>query len=545
MAHQRDPSRVYIFDTTNRDGEQGTSGAIQGKESKLIIAGALAVAHVDRIEAGFPFSSPADFEAVQAIAREVHGPMIFGLSRAPIQIGRKASTADIEITYAAVQDAEYRGIHVFSVLFDPYSLQQYGYTREQVVDGAAIGVAHAKYLLQGRGQVEFSFQNATTTNLDWVLEGYTRMVKAGADVVNVPDTVGYNHPEEIYDIITALRKELPSNVMISIHCHNDLGLAVANSLAAVKAGADIIECTVNGIGERAGNASLEEVVMNMAIRSDMVGGRTVGVDMKMLNYLSGLVSEHYDVPVQPNKAIVGSNAFRHRAGIHQDGMVKGRLYEIMRPEDVGWTGEGFELTARSGYAGVALRLKRLGYDVTDDLRGRLMPVFKALADEKLVIGDADLVCLMDTINGTAEPKYRLVDMSITKAEGSDDYTATVVLDMFGEYRSASSTNGATEHHHGAVNALYTAIDQVIRPIGVHLVSYQPINIGVGSEATAEVTVVLSRNPQFDGRIRPFDGMYVGRARHMDTLRASAMAYLDAVRKNYIAVAAYALQIAKT
>ena len=398
MIHTRNPQRIYIFDTTNRDGEQATAGAIYGIESKLIICRALANAKIDRIEAGFPASSQGDFDAVREIAKVVKGPMIFGLARVPIAGKGAMSYDDINVAYNAVQDAQYRGIHTFSILFDPHSLSKYGVTQEQVIEGAFKGVKHARHLLGNNGQVEFSFQNATIAPIDWVVNGYKAMVEAGADIINVPDTVGYCYPDEISRLIKCLRAELSPHAMISIHCHNDLGLAVANSLAAVRAGADIVECTVNGIGERAGNTALEEVVMNIVTRQDLYDGRTVAVATEMLNPLSRLVSDHYGMVVQENKAIVGENAFRHRSGIHQDGMVKGGLYEIMPPEKVGWTREGYGLTARSGAAGVRIRLQRLGYDVSVDIiKKAVMPNFKKLADEKRVVTDSDLKKLMKDI----------------------------------------------------------------------------------------------------------------------------------------------------
>ncbi|MBI3034655.1 2-isopropylmalate synthase [Candidatus Woesearchaeota archaeon] len=538
----RNPAIVQIFDTTNRDGEQATTGARYGARSKLTISRALARAGVDRIEAGFPVSSQADFHAVQLIAREVRGPMIFGLT--------KTNPDEIKRTYEAVQDAEYPGIHVFSVMFDPHSLEAYGTTMERVVEESVKGVAYARELLGSRGQIEFSFQNATNSPLDWIVNGYLKMIEAGADVINVPDTVGYTHPDEITTIFAELRRAIPQYVLLSAHCHDDLGNATANSIAAVRAGADIVECTINGIGERAGNAALEEIVMNIIVRKGLLNGRTVRFDTTSLNELSRLVRDHYGMEVQQNKAIVGANAFRHRSGVHQDGMVKGRVYEIMQPAQVGWTGEGFDLTARSGYAGVAQRSGRLGYD-TSGLRGlkaQIMLPFKQIADEKGSVGDTDLVWLMDSVFQNGRQRYSLEDMSIRKAEGSDNYHVSVKLVDGSQAPSGSITvsgavagksgNGAngSEEHHGAVEALYSTIDKMVgKGDGWHLISYSPVNIGTGSNATAEVTVILSRDADANPKIiKPFENgaraMYVGRARHEDTLRASAMAYLDAINK---------------
>ncbi|MFH1125578.1 MAG: 2-isopropylmalate synthase [Candidatus Altiarchaeota archaeon] len=398
MNFDRNPTKVQIFDTTNRDGEQATEGALYGIESKLIIAQELAKAGVDRIEAGFPASSKNDFEAVQQIAREVQGPIIFGLARVPIE-ECKVSFKDIDVAYEAVRDAENRGIHTFSIMFDRTSLKKYGCSRQQVVEGAVKGVSHARGLLGDRGQVEFSFQNAASAPREWVIDGYRKVVEAGADVINVPDTNGTRTPDEIKEIITDLRRDLPAYVLISIHAHNDLGLAVANSLAAVQAGADIVEGTVNGIGERSGNTALEEVIVNIFHRPELYGNRRTNVDLHKLNHLSALVAEHYGLPVPDHKAIVGANAFRHRSGIHQDGVIKEVAYEFIHPEIVGWEGEKFGLTARSGTAGVGARLKRLGYSLDPEVvKFEIMPLYKDLADSKRHITDADLVSLMDLVN---------------------------------------------------------------------------------------------------------------------------------------------------
>jgi len=394
MNFARDKNRIQILDTTNRDGEQGTQGP-KYPDSKLIIAKVLEAAKFDRIEAGFPSSSQGDFESVQKIAREIDSSMVFGLSPVPIDVEGKRNVEPISITYDAIKDAQYPGIHVFSIMFDPKSLKAYGYTREEVVEGAATGVAYARKLLGTRGQVEFSFQNAASAPLEWVIAGYRKMVEAGANVINYPDTNGSCLDEEIRNGITLLRYELPEEVMISCHMHDDQGVAVANSLAAVRAGADIVEGTINGIGERAGNTALEEVILAVHKHNEFFGGRQTNVDKAKLNYLSALVSEHYGIPVPEHKAIVGKNAFRHRSGIRQDGMVKGSVYEFIDPATVGWTGETFELSARSGSAGVGQRLQRLGYDVSPEfVRREVMPVFKALADEKRSIGDQDLTGIM-------------------------------------------------------------------------------------------------------------------------------------------------------
>ncbi len=519
--HSRDPGIIYILDTTNRDGEQATKKSVDS-DSKLFIIRQLAKLKIDRIEAGFPNSSPADFITVQKAAREVSDSMIFGLARVPLN---GSGYADIERAYEAVQDAEYPGIHVFSVMFDSKSLKYLGFSKEQVLEGAVMGVDHAKHLLRGRGQVEFSFQNAASSDLDSIIEGYMRVIEAGADVINVPDTDGSRSPEEIKAVISALRKSVPSHVMISVHCHNDFGLATGNSLAGTQAGADIVEGTINGIGERAGNASLEEVVANIIERPELYGGRRVRIIPEGFNQLSRDVSGYYNTPVSPHKAIVGDNAGRHSSGIHQN---KSPLYEFIDLSRYGWTGESFNLTARSGWTGVKIRLERLGYHIPDELKPIIMPVFKALADEKNQIDDYDLVHLYDSTRNI-QGKYSLVDFEVSKARGKL-YHGSVTLSVDGRNIESERVEGNGGKFEGIINALITAVDSVTGRNPLNIVHYNTKTLGSDSSATAEVTVVLSKSPDFKGELRPINGMYVGRARNHDTLRASVMAYLDALNK---------------
>jgi len=525
--------KIDIFDTTLRDGEQATDGAIYGVKSKLIIAKKLRDLGVDRIEAGFPQSSEGDFEAVRQIAREIDGPWIFGLAG--------TSTEAVQRAYDAVKDNKKPGIHVFTIMFDQYSVEQaYKTTKDKVIQDLRIAVSHARKLVGDGNQVEFSFQNAVNAPMGWLIEGYNAAIEAGANVINIPDTVGYCEPEEITSIVKNIRTNIPSEATISIHCHQDLGLAVANSLAAVKAGAGIVECTINGIGERAGNASLEEVVMGLITRKDLYKCN-VGVEPVLLNELSRLVSYHFEMPVQPNKAIVGSNAFKHKSGIHQDGMVKGGVYEIIDPKSVGWSEESYDLTARSGKKGVRLRLERLGYEIDDQTLYQFMLGYKELADKKRKIDDVDLVVLMDQTTKSGEDRHSLIDISILKEFGSEIYEAKVLLEVDGEkvYSKRKEGNGKVTNllksknnvHVGPIDALYHAIDSVVgNHHNLHLVHYNPINIETGSEATAEVTVILSENPNFDGVVKPNNGTHIGRAYNKDTLRASVEAYLDALNK---------------
>ncbi len=538
--------QIEFFDTTNRDGEQATSGAIYGVQSKLEICEMLTAAGFQRIEAGFPYSSQGDFEAVREIARQIHGPIIFGLARVPIA-GKESKNpyADIERAFEAVQYAQKPGIHTFSVLFDPDSRKEFGLSKEEIVDGAVMGVARARQLVGPSGEVEFSFQNAMMSPLEEITEGYLRVIEAGANVINVPDTVGYALPDEVFGIIRALRKAVPPHAKISVHCHDDLGNATANAVKGILAGADIVEGTVNGIGERAGNSAHEEVAMNIITRPDMFPDVSIGIDTRYFGHLSKLVEFHYSMPVPDNKAVVGSGAFRHRSGIHQDGMTRGGRYEIMSPSTVGWNGETFDLTSRSGYKGVGVRMRRLGYDISDgDVRDKIMPEFKKLADEvRTSITDLDLVVLYDSAFQPSEKPFIFEEMTISNTDGGK-YLANVGIRFGNEIRWSGekkenghknkviTQSGGNGEFHGAVDTIFSAVDSLIPDCGYHLVSYTTRNIGIEKSATAEVTVVLSKDPAFDGKIQPLEGMVIGRARHPDTLRASALAYVDARSKVY-------------
>ncbi|MGH7904402.1 MAG: 2-isopropylmalate synthase [Candidatus Dormibacteraceae bacterium] len=372
--------RVFIFDTTLRDGEQSPGASLTG-EAKLLIARGLETLGVDVIEAGFPISSAGDFEACRRIAREVRRPVITALAR--------AVRADIDAVWASIREAERPQIHIVLSVSDIHIRRKLGLTREETIRRGVEAVAHARELCD---EVEYSPEDAGRADPDYLAETVEAMLDAGATVINIPDTTGYCLPDEFAELIrhvmAAVRR--PERALFSVHCHDDLGLATANSVAAAMAGARRIECTINGIGERAGNASLEEVVMLLRVRRSAFGLETA-IDTGELSPISRLVSELTGIPVQPNKAIVGQNAFAHASGIHQDGFLKDRLnYEIMRPEEVGLGSSRIVLTARSGRHAFRFRLQALGLALADAQAESAWERFKSLADTRKEVTDEDL-----------------------------------------------------------------------------------------------------------------------------------------------------------
>ncbi|TMG34275.1 MAG: 2-isopropylmalate synthase [Chloroflexi bacterium] len=379
--------RVYVFDTTLRDGEQ-SPGASLNSDQKLEIARQLARLGVDVIEAGFPLSSPGDFLAVQRIAREVPGPTITALAR--------AVRADIDSVWAAVEDAPRAQIHIVLSVSDIHIERKLRSNRHDVLRRGIEAVEYARSLCD---QVEYSPEDAGRADPDYLYETLEGVIGAGATVVNIPDTTGYTLPSEFGALIASIREQVANSdkALISVHCHNDLGLATANSIAAVLNGARRVECTVNGIGERAGNASLEEVVMILRTRQKSLGLWT-GVDSTRLAETSALVARQTGLFVQLNKAVVGGNAFAHASGIHQDGVLKDRLtYEIMRPEDVGMGESRIVLSPRSGRHAFQFRLAELGYHLPEEAFARAWDQFLRLADQKKEILDRDLAEIVDGV----------------------------------------------------------------------------------------------------------------------------------------------------
>lgn len=393
-TRQPDERRVYIFDTTLRDGEQCPGAALKHHE-KLQIARQLARLNVDIIEAGFPFSSPGDFESVRQIAAEVEGPVIAGLSRATPQ--------DIEATWDAVKVAKRPRIHTFIATSDIHIAAKFKKTRSEILDIARDMVALAASKCP---DVEFSAEDAGRSDRFFLYKVLEAVIDAGATTINIPDTVGYTIPEEFGRLIRDIRLNVPNidKAVISVHCHNDLGMATGNSLAGVLNGARQVECTINGIGERAGNAAMEEVVMALKVRAPYFDGCYTNINTAEFYATSRLVSELTGMPVQPNKAIIGRNAFAHESGIHQDGFLKGRdTYEIMHPQDIGLEKSSLPLGPRSGKAALKAKLQELNLLIDESAMPSFFEAFKRVADEKKFIGDDDLTELVHAFQAAGQP----------------------------------------------------------------------------------------------------------------------------------------------
>ena len=496
--------KVLIFDTTLRDGEQ-SPGVALGTNEKLEIARALEKMRVDFIEAGFPASSPGDFESVTAIAKEVRGAAIAGLAR--------AVAGDVDACWDAVKHAEHPRIHVFLSASDIHILHQLEKDREQVLEMARSQVARAaKYC----SDVEFSPMDATRSEPDYVFRMLTECIEAGATTVNIPDTVGYAIPEEFAEFIRQIQEKVPNihKAVISVHCHNDLGLAVGNSLAAVRAGARQVETCVNGIGERAGNASLEEVVMAIKTRSDFFN-LTTNVDTTQIHRTSRLVSQLTGMSVQPNKAIVGANAFRHQSGVHQHGITKMRqTFEIMDPADIGHPrGTVFVLNKNSGRHGLKSRLNELGYEVTSQELDHLFTAFKDLADKKGEIDDRDLEALVSGERRSVEDIYKLDLLQVTCG---NHLIPTATVRIIGPNGAIAETTATGT---GPVDAAYKALNELIG-VKNRLLEYGINSVTEGIDAQGEVTV----------RIEADERTFVGRSADTDIIVASAKALLNAINR---------------
>lgn len=494
--------RVYIFDTTLRDGEQ-SPGASMGAEEKLTMARQLARLGVDVIEAGFPAASDGDFEAVKLIASEVHGAQIAGLSR--------TGKVDIDRCWDAIKDADNPRIHIFIATSDLHIEKKLGKNRELVFQEACEAVRYAKTLTDN---VEFSAEDATRSDTDYLAEVVRGALDMGANVINIPDTVGYTVPQEYEHLIARLRHDVPKlkDAILSVHCHNDLGLAVANSLAAIRAGARQIECTINGIGERAGNTSLEEIVMAFRTRPDLLPYNT-GVSTEHLYPTSRMLVSITGIPVQPNKAIVGDNAFAHEAGIHQDGVLKEkRTYEIMTPESVGRLSNKLVMGKHSGRHAFRDRLAQLGFDLAGDEFARVFKRFKHLADQKKDIFDEDIEEIIAEEVLRIPDMYHLKFMNVTSGTELIP-TASVSLEV----------NGVTQKQYGAgdgpVDAAFKTIAKIVNTRS-KLMRYQVNAITGGTDAQGVVNVRLEE-----------DGIEVtGRGADTDIIVASAKAYVNALNK---------------
>ncbi len=439
-----DANRIRIFDTTLRDGEQ-SPGASMNQIEKVEVARALAALGVDIIEAGFPIASQGDFEAVRAIAAEVSGATVCGLAR--------CNDRDIDRAWEALRFAQKPRIHVFLATSAIHREHKLKMTREQVIDRAVASVRRAR---QACADVEFSPEDAARTEIDFLCDVVGAAIEAGATTVNIPDTVGYATPSQYAGVIKALRDRVPNidRAVISVHCHNDLGLAVANSLAACEVGARQVECTINGIGERAGNAALEEIVMALKTRFDYFG-LTTGIKTERLYPVSRMVSTITGLNVQRNKAIVGRNAFAHEAGIHQDGMLKERsTYEIMRPEEVGVPKTDLVLGKHSGRHALRDRVRELGFSLNDTQMETLFDDFKALADKKKEVYDEDIVVLIEKHIQDVPAHWSLVSLHTT-AGTSVIPTATVQIRRpDGEVVQDAATGD------GPVDAIFKAVERV-------------------------------------------------------------------------------------
>ena len=499
---QDEKNRIIIFDTTLRDGEQ-SPGASMTHEEKLEIASLLDEMGVDVIEAGFPIASNGDFLAVSEIAKIVNNAVVCGLARA----GEK----DIDRAGEALRHAKRPRIHTFigtSPLHRQYQLQM---SEKQVYEKVIASVTRARGYTD---DVEWSPMDATRTEHDFLCRCVEAAIKSGATTINIPDTVGYAVPEEFRDLIAMLLERVPGadTVVFSTHCHNDLGLAVANSLAGVRGGARQIECTINGLGERAGNAALEEVVMALRTRSDILPYWT-NIDATMITRASKLVSAVTAFPIQYNKAIVGKNAFAHESGIHQDGVLKNaQTYEIMTPESVGLRESSLVMGKHSGRHAFREKLKELGYELGENAFEDAFQRFKDLADRKKNVFDEDIETIVDQEVASAHDRVKVLSLTVIAGTGGPQ-KATITLDVEGRHHTAESTGD------GPVDAVFNAIKSIL-PHDARLPLYQVHAVTEGTDAQAEVSV----------RLEEAGKTVTGRGSDTDTMVASARAYVSALNK---------------
>ncbi len=499
--------RIFIFDTTLRDGEQIPGACLNARE-KLEIALQLARLGVDAIEAGFPISSPGDFEAVKAIAEKVKGTTIVALARAVRE--------DIEAAWNAIKGAERSRIHVFLPSSDIHIQKKFGTDRKKQLERGLEALKYAKSLCP---EIEYSPEDASRTDPEYLVKVVEQVIAAGATVVNIPDTVGYAVPEQFGGLIAYLKQKVSGidNIVLSVHCHNDLGLATANTLAAVETGARQVECTMNGLGERAGNASLEELVMAIRTRKDYFGYFTE-INHREIMKTSRLVSRLMGMPVQANKAIVGANAFAHSSGIHQDGILKDRsTYEVIRPEDVGITAHAMVLTARSGRHALKQKISEMGYDLGEQEFEAVYDQFLAVADKKKQVYDEDVaVIVQDIIFADLDDGklYMLESYRVTTGNGE-------VPEARVRLRREEVILEASSQGDGPIDAIFKAIDKVV---GAYhkLEDFQVKAVTETKEAMGVATVRVSRE----------DFRAIGRGSSTDILKASAKAYVQAINRLY-------------
>ncbi|MBU4306086.1 MAG: 2-isopropylmalate synthase [Candidatus Omnitrophica bacterium] len=495
--------KIIIFDTTLRDGEQAPGASLTGRE-KLEVALGLVRLGVDVIEAGFPISSPGDFNSVRMIAQQVKGVVICGLAR--------SLNKDIEAAAAALKPAKRKRIHVFlatSKIHMRYKLKK---AESEILK---IAEAAVKYAREFSDDIQFSPEDASRTEPDFLFRVVETVIKAGATTVNIPDTVGYAQPEEFGSLIKAICNTVPNihKAVIAVHCHNDLGLAVANSLAAVRNGAGQVECTINGIGERAGNAALEEIVLSLRTRKGYFKGILTSINTKEIYKISRLVSKLTGFVVAPNKAIVGGNAFRHESGIHQDGVLKKRrTYEIISPEDVGFYGEGLVLGKHSGRHALSERLKQLGFVLNNDQLEQAFSRFKELADKKKEIFEEDLLSIVEEQMKGLPQVWSLAGLEFCGGT-SVKPRATIKL------KNKDKTYTASSSGDGPVDAGYKAIEKITK-IKAKLLDYSLQAVTSGKDALGEVSIKLEiKNKEVPGR-----------AASTDIVEASVKAYLNAINR---------------
>ena len=498
-----DKEKVLIFDTTLRDGEQ-SPGATMSLSEKIEIATLLDEMGVDIIEAGFPIASEGDFEAVSEISKVIKGASVCGLAR--------ANKVDIERCWRAIESAAKPRIHTFIGTSPLHREFQVRLSKEEVLEKVSETVQYARTLCK---DVQWSPMDATRTEMDFLIQVVRVAIESGASTINIPDTVGYTAPRESAEIIKHLLSAIPGmrEIIISTHCHNDLGMATANSLAAVEAGARQIECTINGLGERAGNTALEEIVMALKVRQDIMPFST-GLDTKKLIQASRLVSTVSGFPVQFNKAIVGKNAFAHESGIHQDGMLKhAGTFEIMKPEDIGLTETNLVMGKHSGRAALRKKVSDLGFNLGDNQLQDLFVRFKALADRKKEVYDEDLLALLaDNAMTQNDELLQLVDLEVTCGTKAPQIAkATIALE--GKNHIVESIGD------GPVDAVFNAVKKVF-PHSAHLQHFQIHAVTEGTDAQATVSV----------RLEEAGKMVTGQSSDTDTVVASAKAYINSLNK---------------
>ncbi len=497
-------NRVRIFDTTLRDGEQ-SPGASMNVEEKIMVARQLAKLGVDVIEAGFAFSSPGDFESVRRVAQEVEGPIVCSLARARAE--------DVDAAWGALKGAARPRIHTFISTSEIHLKHQFKLTRKEAMKRGVEMVERARGYVE---DVEFSAMDASRTEPEYLYEVIEAVINAGAATINIPDTVGYALPQAFGDLIRGIRENVKNidRAMISVHCHNDLGLAVANSLAAVVNGARQVECTINGIGERAGNCSLEEIVMILRTRKDLLGLDT-SITTEQIYPASRLISSITGITVQPNKAIVGDNAFAHESGIHQDGLLKDKTtYEIMRPESVGISRSKLVLGKHSGRHAFKTRLAEIGYDITGDGLDKAFERFKKLADKKKEVFDEDIEAIVqdEVLRLELPERYRLLKLNVRSGTDTPP-TAEVVIEVDGKPISEEG------HGDGPVDAAYITIAKITGTKST-LLKYSVNAITGGTDAQGEVSVRLSEG----------EHIVLGQGSHTDIIVASAKAYINALNR---------------